>query len=96
MSDRFCQIYRYGCPQLEACSKVDRCLQLQEKYGVELDRLVSRHDPPDVLAESRVVVSDDNKQISITFYGVPITPRRALQLAKELLEAGLRGLERTK
>jgi hypothetical protein len=42
----------------------------------------------------RVVVSDNNHEITITLYDVPITPRHALRLGAQLIEAGLRGLDR--
>ncbi len=47
-----------------------------------------------VARDGRAVVTDDAQEIRLTLYDVPLSPRRAIDLAIELLAAAQRHLER--
>lgn len=84
-----CTAAEPGCYISNMCWIWERCLHQQ--HSREPERLVPRAVPE---FTPRLVVSDDSQQIRLGVYDLVLSPKRALQLAADLLAAGLRGLER--
>lgn len=91
-SQQWCAAHAAGCQHKNECLKAARCLDM----SIPSHLRAAVRDVSVPATHSRVVISDDGKKIRVTAYDIEISPRRALQLAAELLTSALRALDREK
>ncbi len=84
--------YDPPCKDKEWCNGNNKCAKHHMSYfsyEAKTEQVVAAP-----LRDGRAVVTDDAQEIRLTLYDVPLSPRRAIDLAIELLAAAQRHLER--
>ena len=95
-----------GCVKLDKCMAAARCLDARRVSAPDHIRRalepgpgpeqVPRFDPTTVETFERVIITDDGKNIKLSVYEITLSPERALRLGAELIQMGLKAMERKK
>lgn len=85
-----CQAYDY-CPKRHNCMTASRCLDARAGPPRRVGMLAQPTMPT-----HRVILQDDNAKIRVSFHEIELDALRAIRLGMDLIQAGLRHLERAK